>query len=152
LRTGDKIVAVNSLPITSEALLPSLALRSESEITIEVQRSAATAPITLEIPLVGPPVRLGLSWREDPAEPRSVYVTRVVPHSPAALAGISLSDRIYALEGEPIEGQDDLLAKVRQLLASDVTKLRLETESRGLVQEKFVSFELATTETGDASL
>ena len=152
LRTGDRIVTVNSLPITSEALLPALALRSETEIMIDVQRSAAEAPITVEIPLAGRPVRLGLSWREDPAEPRAVYITRVVPYSPAAQAGIRLFDRIYALDGVPIEGQADLLAKVRELLASDAATLRLEIESRGLIQETVVSLELATPNAGDVSL
>ncbi len=152
LRTGDRIVAVNSLPITSEALLPTLVLRDETEITLDVQRGAAGAPITLDIPLAGSPVKLGLSWREDPAEPRSVYVTRIVPHSPAAQAGIGLLDRIYALNGVPIEGQADLLAKVRELLDGDTTTLRLETESRGRVRETVVSLELATPDEGDASL
>ena len=152
LRTGDLIISVNSLPITSEVLLPALALRSDTEIMIDVQRSAAEAPITLEIPLAGRPVRLGLSWREYPAEPGAVYVTRVVPYSPAAQAGIRLFDRIYALDGVPIEGQADLLAKVRELLASDAATLRLEIESRGLIRETVVSLELATPNAGDVSL
>lgn len=152
LRTGDRIVAVNSLPITSDGLFPALALRGDSELTIDVQRSGAEAPVRLVIPLAGEPVKLGLSWREDPAEPRAVYVTRVVPYSPAAQAGIELLDRIYALDGVPIEGQADLLAKVRELLAGDATTLRLETESRGLIRETVVSLESATPDAGDASL
>lgn len=152
LRAGDKIVSVNSLSITSEALLPTLALSSESAVVVDVERSAAEAPVTLEIPLVGAPVRLGLSWREDPAEPNSVYVTRVVPYSPAARAGVKLFDRIYALNGDPIEGQDDLLAKVHELLANSATALRLETESRGLVRETVVSLDAAEPDSGDATL
>jgi C-terminal processing protease CtpA/Prc len=152
LRTGDKIVAVNSLPITNESLLHSLALRGESKLTLLVERNPSEDPVSLDIPLTGEPVRLGLSWRDDSAEPGSVYVTRVVPHSPAAQAGIRLFDRIQALDGEPIAGQADLLAKVRQLLDGDVQKLRLETESRGLAQEKVVSLDLTSPESGDASL
>ena len=152
LRSGDSIVAVNSLPIGSESTLPAIVLRSESDITIEVQRSTASAPITLDIPLVGSPVKLGLSWREDPAEPGTVYVTRVVPHSPAAHAGISLYDRIYALDGVPITGRANLLSKITDLLAGNATSLRFEIESHGRVQETVVSLDQVASDNGDASL
>jgi S1-C subfamily serine protease len=152
LREGDAIVAVDALPITSAALLPSVALRNETQITVTVERNGVDEPVTLEIPLTGEPASLGLSWREDPAEPGAVYVTRVVPFSPTALAGIELFDRIYALDGAPIQGQADLLAKVRELLADNATSLRLEIESRGQLRETVVSLELPATESGDSSL
>jgi len=152
LRTGDKIVAVNSLPVTHESLLPAIALSAESEITLDVQRGAVAAPITLEIPLSGEPIKLGLSWREDPAEPDAVYVTRVVPHSPAARAGIELFDRIHALNGSPIVGRADLLTKVRESLAGGAMSLRLETESRGFLNETVLSLEPDAEDSSDATL
>ena len=48
-----------------------------------------------------PPPRLGISWREDVAEPGSVLVTRVVEGTPAAAAGIAIQDRIYEINGQP---------------------------------------------------
>lgn len=152
LRAGDAIVAVDAMPITNAALLPAVALRNESEVTVTVERDGVDEPLQLEIPLAGEPVALGLSWRENPAEPEAVYVTRVVPYSPAALAGIELFDRIYALDGAPIRGQADLLARVGEQLAGNVASLRLEIESRGQLRETIVSLELPTKATGDSSL
>jgi C-terminal processing protease CtpA/Prc len=51
-------------------------------------------PLELSIQLTGEPARLGLSWRTDDAEPDRVIVTQVIPHSPAALAGLKPLDRI----------------------------------------------------------
>ena len=48
-----------------------------------------------------PPPRLGISWREDEAEPGSVFLTRVVDGTPAAAAGLAVHDRIYELNGQP---------------------------------------------------
>lgn len=152
LQRGDRIVSVNSLPITSKALLPAAALQAETELLLVVQREEPQGLVEIELPLAGGPVRLGLSWRDDPAEPYSAYVTRVVPYSPAHQAGIKLFDRIHALNGEPIVGQADFLAKVRELLATDANSLQLEIESNGLVTEKVLSFELPTESEHDATL
>ena len=67
------------------------------------------------------PVHLGLSWREDPVEPQTVYVTRVVPHSPAARAGFQVNDRIYGVEGSSFTGRDELLNRVQTLLAENTS-------------------------------
>ena len=152
LREGDAIVAVDAMPITSAALLPAVALRNETQITVTVERNGVDEPVTLEIPLTGEPASLGLSWREDPAEPGAVYVTRVVPFSPTALAGIELFDRIYALDGAPIQGQADLLARVSEQLAGNTKSLRLQIESRGQLRETVVSLELPSQDAGDVSL
>ena len=152
LKRGDRIVAVDSLPITSEALLPAIALQSETEMFVTVERSDPAGLVELEIPLAGGPVLLGLSWREDAAEPNAVFVTRVVPYSPAHSAGIELFDRIYRLNGQPITGQADFLAKVREILVSDAKSLSLQTETNGLLKEIEVSLELPTTTEVDATL
>ncbi len=152
LQGGDRIVSVNSLPIKSKALLPAAALQAETELLLIVERDEPQGLVEIELPLAGGPVRLGLSWRDDPAEPNSAYVTRVVPYSPAHQAGIKLFDRVHALNGEPIAGQADFLTKVRELLATDAQELRLEIESNGLVTEREVSFLLPTESEQDATL
>jgi len=152
LRVGDQIVAVNGLPITSDTLLPAVLLRSDSPITLQLNRLGADEPLSVALPLTGSPVRLGLSWREDAIEPGSVYITRVVPYSPAARAGIQLFDRIDALNGESFQGQDDLLARVGALLADDAPTIRFEIESRGKIHEVAVSMQLPSAEPGDPTL
>ena len=152
LRAGDVITKINGQAIHSKSLLSALALRSESSLELEVVRAGADEALTLTAPLRGKPIRLGLSWRENEAEPGSVYVTRVVPDSPAALADIKLYDRINALEGQPIVDQADLLDRVRALLAEDKESLRFEIESRGRIHEVTVSMQLPQQDAGDATL
>ncbi|MEA1949770.1 MAG: M28 family peptidase [Planctomycetota bacterium] len=45
------------------------------------------------------PLKLGIFWRADDAEPGTVVLTRVVPDMPAAHAGLKPGDRIYRLNG-----------------------------------------------------
>jgi len=152
LAAGDRIVEVNGQPITSEALLPALALQSNKEIELRIERTATDAPLTIILPLVGSPTRLGLSWRADPAEPQAVYVTRVVPYSPADLAGIKLHDRLYAFNDEPISGQDELLVRVQNLLDQGEQILHYQVESRGAIREVDVRLGPPTGPQTDATL
>ena len=152
LKEGDRILQVNSKPVTTEALLPASALRAESELFLLVERDNPAGQLEIELPLAGGPLKLGLSWREDSAEPNAVYVTRVVPYSPAEQAGIQLFDRIYELNGQPIAGQADFLTKVRELLAADDQSLTLGTETNGLLQHRTLSLRLPTGEEHDSTL
>jgi C-terminal processing protease CtpA/Prc len=64
-----------------------------------LQRGAELEPTKLMLDLDGHPTRLGISWREDSAEPGMVLLTRVVPGSPAALAKLTPGDRVYQVAG-----------------------------------------------------
>jgi len=88
-------------------------------------------PRAVRVALAGRPVELGLAWREDDAAPNAVFVTRVVPFSPAARAGINLSDRIYAINGEPFADQDELLARISGVLSGKPKSIQLEVETAG---------------------
>ncbi len=132
---GDQIVAVNGLKIENAAMLETLALRSESLLQLTVERPGIEEPLELEVPLSGNPVHLGLSWREDPVEPQSVYITRVVPHSPAAQAGFQVNDRIYSVEGNGFVDRNELLARVQSLLAENASTIRFEVETRGVIRQ-----------------
>ena len=54
-----------------------------------------------------PRPRLGISWREDEAEPGAVLVTRVVEGTPAAEADFAVRDRIYELNGQTFANASD---------------------------------------------
>ncbi len=130
LRPGDRIVSVDGAEVTNEALLPAAVLRARTEINLEIIRGT-DEPQIIKTPLGGRPVELGISWREDAAAPGAVYVTRVVPYSPANRAGIRVHDRIYAVAGEPFADQDALFNRIQALLASgDAIQLEVETSGR----------------------
>src|SRR6185295_8497950 len=60
-------------------------------------RPGASEPVELSADLDGSPVRIGISWRSDDAEPSCVALNRVVPGSPADMAGLKLNDRVYRI-------------------------------------------------------
>jgi hypothetical protein len=95
LRPGDRIVGVDGLASHEIADLSDYVLSSPGGVTLLVEREGQPEPIELPVTLDGDPVRLGVSWRSDPAEPHAVIVTLVVPGSPAAKTGIQSGDRIY---------------------------------------------------------
>ncbi len=148
---GDEIVAVDETPLANELQLAATVLRAEKDITLSVVRQGE-APVPITVALAGTPTQLGLSWRTDDAEPGAVFVTRVVPHSPAARAGIKVYDRIYACEGEPFAGGDALLEQVRTLLAAEPAAIHFEIETAGRVRTVGVDMQVPTEPDGDATL
>jgi hypothetical protein len=149
---GDQIIAVNGLELETPELLPTLALRTSGDLRVTVKRPEVDEQLEFEVPLSGNPVHLGLSWREDPVEPQAVYVTRVVPHSPAAKAGFAVNDRIYGVEGKNFAGRDDLLSRVQNLLAENVSVIRFEVESRGVLRHIEVPLTPTHSPGSDATL
>jgi len=149
IRPGDVVVAVDGTPLTNPLTLPAAVLRAESEVTLTVVREGGEQHLV--VPLDGGPTALGVSWREDDAEPSAVYLTRVLPYSPAARAGLALYDRIYAVEGERFVDGAELLARIGALLEAKPDSLQLEVETAGRVRTVMVDLRLPTT-AGDASL
>jgi hypothetical protein len=78
-----------------------------------------------------PPPKLGISWREDEAEPGSVFLTRVVGGTPAAAAGLAVHDRVYDINGQPFVDAAAFQSQLAALLASDPAQFTLLIERRG---------------------
>jgi hypothetical protein len=151
LQRGDVIAAIDGAPVDSEFLLAAMVLRAESQLTLSVVRGAEPATDVV-VALRGAPTQLGLSWREDDAEPGAVFITRVVPHSPAARAGLRVHDRIYSLDGATFADSDDLLARIAEQLEANAASLDLEVETAGRRHAVHVDLRLPTPDDGDASL
>src|SRR5205085_9488624 len=123
LKTGDKIISVDAHPVTrfggmSEDSISWRIVRSEGEtIPITVQREAGGQMrlVTVEAKPKIPPTRAwmrkGLRQIEIfPAE--TPLVARVIPGSPAAMAGLRANDLIVGINGKrlyQINGIDDFL-------------------------------------------
>ena len=58
-------------------------------------------------PLPQHPLRVGITWRVDDAEPGVAIITRVVPDSPAAKAGLTPEDRICGIDGRDFRDDSD---------------------------------------------
>jgi hypothetical protein len=135
LLPGDQILAVDGEPLTDVHQLQSLALAAEGMLELTVARAGEDTPLAIQVPLAGSPVRLGISWRDDPAEPQAVMVSRVVPHSPAERAGLQVGDRILGCEGRGCNGRRQLLQEVQQLLSAKAKQICFEVESRGVIHQ-----------------
>jgi S1-C subfamily serine protease len=151
LQPGDVIAAIDGAPVDSEFLLAAMVLKAESQLTLSIARGAEPATDVI-VQLRGTPTQLGLSWRDDDAEPGAVFITRVVPHSPAARAGLRVQDRIYALDGAEFAGSDDLLARIAERLQAEAESLDLDVETVGRLHAVHVDLRLPTADDGDASL
>src|SRR5205085_6031498 len=87
-------------------------LSVEKSLTLTLERSGEKKPLNVKVQLDGEPVRVGIAWRVDDAEPGTAILTRVVPASPAARAGLQTGDRVYAVAGRRFESSDDFLRLV----------------------------------------
>ncbi len=134
LRPGDRIVQFAGRTIGSGEELIGAVRTAPSPTTMLVQRAGAEESLELRVELPGEPVRLGVVFREDEAEPGTVIVTYVVPGTPAAAAGIRRGDRIYRA-GEQ-EFADS--AAFRGLLAGLSGRVSLVVEREGRVQTLWV--------------
>ena len=102
LEAGWFIEAVDDVPVTSAERLDAYLLRTRRPVVrLAVSRPNGVREIRELIP-VGKPLRLGLQWRPDDAEPRGVLVTRVLFGSPAEQAGIQAGDYVFGVNGEPL--------------------------------------------------
>lgn len=130
LRVGDEILSFGGWKVDDERRLRLELLYATSPATFQVQRSGAADPLSLSVEAAGTPIRLGLRWREDEAEPGVLYVTQVIPNSSAAMAGVAVSDRIYQLSGERFADSADFTARSQQLETEMTVTLERNGRSR----------------------
>ncbi len=127
LHVGDRIVVFAGQEIHGGNDLAGTVMRAENPVKAMVYRTDSAEPEELEIRLRGEPMRLGIAWRVDEAEPGTVLLTNVVAGSPAAEADLRPGDRIYQVDGEDFE-DDGQFAELVQTLSDP---LRLLVERHG---------------------
>lgn len=130
LRPGDRIVRFAGRELVTPADLRSAVLAARNPVTVDIERPGAAEPITLNLELPGSPVRVGISWIEDSAEPRVVMLNRVIPGSPAERAGLKVYDRIYQVSGHNFAGGEEF-----RRLVNTVEPLELTVEYRGQIRK-----------------
>ncbi len=130
LKPGDRIVKYAGKPFESAEEFRRLVLATRGEVVMTVQRDGSQEPLELKVSPPGQPIRLGMSWQMDDAEPGAVMLTRVVPSSAADRAGLRVYDRIYEVNGERFATSDDFYRLVNEL----ASPLELLVETRGKVR------------------
>ncbi len=131
LRPGDRIVRFDGQTAAEVPDLVAAVLSSAEVVQLQVERDGVASPLEMRIALRGRPVRLGVRWRTDPAEPGTLLITSVVPGSPAAQAGLRTGDRL-SRRGDIAPPPADWLPT---LIASTQGPLALRAEWNGQVRD-----------------
>jgi len=112
---GDQIVQFAGRRITSAEDLMGAIIGASSPAVALVYRPGRQEPLELTVQLEGPPLRLGITWRTDDAEPGTIILTQVVPGSPAAHAGLRVGDRIYQIGGRDFADDREFAQRAKSL-------------------------------------
>jgi hypothetical protein len=134
LLPGDRILEFNGRQVADERLFRRRILAAPSQSVIVVARGENTR-YTLPVELAGSPLRWGLSWRSDDAEPGTAIVTEVVPGSAAEHAGLKLRDRIYAVDNRDFGHSDDLVPLLTNARSSVQLLIERDGRLRSLAME-----------------
>jgi len=77
-------------------------LTAAKQVSLQIERGQPAERKSLSLSLDGSPLRIGVSWRLDSAEPDTAVIVEVVPGSAADEAGLQVGDRIYGVGGRPL--------------------------------------------------
>lgn len=127
LKAGDRLLRWNDKPVLGENQLRVAVLAAKEPIRFMLRRAGKTESEELTVTLDGSPVRVGLSWRDDDAEPGTVVVNQVVPASAAHLAGVQVRDRVYEVAGQRFVGSEEF----RRLIMTTPSPLEMVVERQG---------------------
>jgi regulator of sigma E protease len=131
LKAGDRLIMFQETPITDEKRFRLELLAADGETTFTVERAGEERPLEIKLTPSGPPIRVGITWRTDDAEPGTVLLTQVVYGSPAQTAGLEIRDRIYSVNGQSFADQDEFA----RLITTLPGPLELEIERQGRIKK-----------------
>jgi C-terminal processing protease CtpA/Prc len=115
LSVDDRIVRFAGRDIRSDDDFFGAVSAAENPAAMSVKRPGEETPLELSVELSGSPLRWGIMWRVDDAEPAAVILTHVVPGSPAARAGLSVGDRVYRVAGRDFADENEFLELAKTL-------------------------------------
>jgi hypothetical protein len=130
LRSGDRLLTFGGREVHDAKQFRVSVLAAKNPVPVTFERAGETAPVESTLQLAGEPVRLGISWRTDDAEPGTTIVNRLTPGSPADLAGLRIGDRIYKIGGREFASGEEF----RRLATTSPSPMVLEVETSGRVR------------------
>ncbi len=132
LKTGDRIIEVEGRKILRAAgVKEELSRRyAGSSIHMVVMRDDKRLEFDVELAAKLEPYQhpmLGILPMRTPREEPGIVVRYVYPKSPAAGAKIAPGDLLVSFAGEPIEGRDELLARIAELKLETEVEIEVQT-------------------------
>ena len=134
LRAADRIVRLGAWKMGTADELKMVIQTARNPVPIRVERPGIDAPIEMSANLLGNPVRLGASWRDDTALPNCAVITHVIADSPADRAGIAAGDVILDMSGRSFASSEEM----RQRVLSEKQPFHFRIERNGRVREVIV--------------
>ncbi|MDA0660757.1 MAG: M20/M25/M40 family metallo-hydrolase [Planctomycetota bacterium] len=125
IAVGDELMRANGEPITDSLRLRQVIANATETVNLTF-RQGESEPVSRSIHLAGAPVRCGIAWKRDPAEPHTVVVSAVVPGSVAETSGIRPLDRIHRLNGQAAANDETI-----SHLVQSQEELQVDLERRG---------------------
>lgn len=116
VKPGDLVVAFNDQPVTSGDDFRSFVMSTAGTARLAIERPEAESPLVVEVPLAGSPLRLGISWRVDEAEPNMVILNRVEAGSPADRGGLRVGDRVESVGGQSFDSSKAFALQLEQFV------------------------------------
>jgi C-terminal processing protease CtpA/Prc len=129
IEVGDRITAFNDEQLDDVRRLQYLTASHNGPVTLTIIPRGRTQAREAEITLDGPPVRIGIAWIRDEAEPAAAIVKKIYAGSAAEKAGLKVADRIYSIDGKSFATGDEF----EDLLRAASGKVELAVERRGRV-------------------
>ncbi|MBN2579761.1 MAG: M28 family peptidase [Pirellulales bacterium] len=130
LKQGDRILRFAGKEISNYKELTGAVATAESPAAAEVKNPDEDRPHEVRIELPGKPLRLGILWAVDDAEPGTLILSHVIPGSPADRAGLQPGDRVYQIAGRDFTDDNEFL-RLAQILPDP---LELLIERAGKLQ------------------
>jgi S1-C subfamily serine protease len=134
LKVGDRIVGYAGRPLEDAEQFRMLVMATRGSVPLKIERKGSEQPIELTVRPAGEPVKLGIAWRVDDAEPGAVLLVRVAPGSPADRAGLRIYDRLYEVNGRRFSTSDEF----RELANSLPGPVEFLVETQGKTRNVFV--------------
>jgi len=128
LRASDLVVRFAGRAIRSDDDFFAAVSAAASPAAMTVRRPGEAKPLELQVKLLGSPLRWGILWRVDDAEPGVMILTHIVPGSLAAQASLSAGDRIYQVAGREFADEAAFVQLAKTLTAS--LQLLVERDGR----------------------
>jgi hypothetical protein len=100
IQAGDRILKFGGHDVTAQTPLRMEVLAARTPVEVELLRGGKPEPMKVSVQLLGSPSRIGITWRDDSAEPGTVLLTQVQYGSAAHRAGLKERDRVYEIGGQ----------------------------------------------------
>lgn len=129
LKPHDRLLKWGERDLASAVDFAALVLAARGPIDVSFERAGSDRRLVAKVTPDGSPARLGISWRENSAEPRAIALSRVDNASPAAQVGLQVNDRIYRVNDKEFANGEEF----RRLVSELPPPLELLAERRGQI-------------------